>query len=53
VADVLGDRYDLVGGAIAGRRSASDMTFFKNAGGGNLDLVTAEVIFRQLGAKLG
>jgi len=49
-ADVLGDLYDLVGGSIAGRRSAADITLFKNAGGGHLDLMTAEVIFRQLDA---
>ena len=48
-ADVLGDLYDLVGGRVVGRRSASDITFFKNAGGGHLDLMTAEVIFRKLG----
>ncbi|HYS13978.1 MAG TPA: hypothetical protein VEN28_11750 [Burkholderiaceae bacterium] len=47
-ADVLGDLYDLVGGGVRGRRSASDITYFKNAGGGHLDLMTAEVIFRQL-----
>jgi ornithine cyclodeaminase/alanine dehydrogenase-like protein (mu-crystallin family) len=47
-ADVLGDLYDLVGGAVPGRRSAQDITLFKNAGGGHLDLMTAEVIFRQL-----
>ena len=47
-ADVLGDLYDLVSGSVKGRRSDSDITFFKNAGGGHLDLITAEVIFRQL-----
>ncbi|SRR6266568_1376383 len=49
--DVLGDLYDLVGGTITGRRSPSDITFFKNAGGGHLDLMTAEVVFQQFGAK--
>src|SRR5258708_3941499 len=29
--DVLGDLYDLVGGAVAGRRSPSDITVVKNA----------------------
>ncbi len=48
-ADVLGDLYDLVPGKIAGRRSPSDITFFKNAGGGHLDLMTAEVILKQIG----
>jgi ornithine cyclodeaminase len=47
-ADVLGDLYDLVGGAVAGRTSASDITFFKNAGGGHLDLMTAELIVQRL-----
>jgi ornithine cyclodeaminase/alanine dehydrogenase-like protein (mu-crystallin family) len=47
--DVLGDLYDLVGGTVAGRRSPSDITFFKNAGGAHLDLMTAELVFRQIG----
>ena len=50
--DVLGDLYDLVGGTAAGRRSPDDITFFKNAGGGHLDLMTSEVVFQQLGTKL-
>jgi ornithine cyclodeaminase len=49
--DVLGDLYDLAGGA-AGRQSPRDITFFKNAGGGHLDLMTCEAVFQQLGAKL-
>jgi len=47
-ADVLGDLYDLVGGRVAGRRSASDITLFKNAGGAHLDLMTAELIFQRV-----
>ncbi len=47
-ADVLGDLHDLVGGSVAGRRSPSDITVFKNAGGGHLDLITAELIFTRL-----
>jgi len=47
-ADVLGDLYDLVGGVVAGRRSPSDITLFKNAGGAHLDLMTAELIVRRL-----
>jgi ornithine cyclodeaminase/alanine dehydrogenase-like protein (mu-crystallin family) len=46
--DVLGDLYGLAGGHVPGRRSASDITFFKNAGGGHLDLMTAEVILNAL-----
>jgi ornithine cyclodeaminase len=48
-SDVQGDLYDLVPGRIAGRRSPSDITFFKNAGGGHLDLMTCEVVWRLLG----
>jgi ornithine cyclodeaminase len=51
--DVLGDLYDLAGGHVQGRTSPSDITFFKNAGGGHLDLMTCEAVFRQIGAKLG
>ena len=47
-SDVIGDLYDLIVGRVAGRRSPSDITFFKNAGGGHLDLMTAELIFRAL-----
>jgi ornithine cyclodeaminase/alanine dehydrogenase-like protein (mu-crystallin family) len=50
-SDVLGDLYDLAGGA-AGRQSPADITFFKNAGGGHFDLMTCEAVFQQLGAKL-
>jgi hypothetical protein len=45
---VLGDLYDLVGGSAAGRRSPDDITFFKNAGGGHLDLMTAEAVSSKL-----
>ena len=51
--DVLGDLYDLVGGRVAGRRSPSDITFFKNAGGGHLDLLTAELIVQRLTGQDG
>lgn len=47
-SDVLGDLYDLVGGGVAGRRSPTDITVFKNAGGAHLDLMTAELIFDRL-----
>ena len=46
--DVLGDLYDLVGGTVVGRCSTSDITVFKNAGGGHLDLITAALILGQL-----
>ena len=47
-ADVLGDLYDLVGRSVTGRRSPADITFFKNAGGGHLDLMTAETVYGRL-----
>lgn len=43
---ILGDLYDLATGRAEPRRSPSDITFFKNAGGAHLDLMTAELIFR-------
>ena len=48
--DVLGDLYDLIGGGVPGRRAADDITLFKNAGGGHLDLMTAQAIMAQLDA---
>jgi ornithine cyclodeaminase/alanine dehydrogenase-like protein (mu-crystallin family) len=51
-SDVLGDLYDLATGVI-GRQSAEDITFFKNAGGGHLDLMTCEAVFEQLGVTVG
>ena len=50
--DVLGDHYDLATGKVAGRLSEDDITFFKNAGGGHLDLMTCETVFRALGKEL-
>jgi len=50
--DVLGDLYDLVGGAVPGRLGGKDITLFKNAGGGHLDLMTAQAIMSQLEADL-
>jgi ornithine cyclodeaminase/alanine dehydrogenase-like protein (mu-crystallin family) len=52
-ADVLGDLYDLIGAGVTGRRSTSDITLFKNAGGGHLDLMTAELIVNRLAGQNG
>ena len=49
---ILGDLYDLVRGAVPGRLGGNDMTLFKNAGGGHLDLMTAQAIMSQLEADL-
>lgn len=47
--DTLGDLHDLVAGRV-GRARDDDITVFKNAGGGHLDLITAETILRAAGA---
>lgn len=49
--DVLGDLYDLANG-MPGRRSEDDRTFFKNAGGGHLDLMTCAAIYEAIAAGL-
>lgn len=51
-SDVLGDHYDLASGRVKGRLSDTDITFFKNAGGGHLDLMTCETVFARLGKEL-
>lgn len=45
---ILGDLYDLIGGAAVGRLADEDITLFKNAGGGHLDLMTAELVLRLI-----
>lgn len=47
--DILADHYDLVSGAVEGRVAAADITLCKNAGGGHLDLMTAECILGLVG----
>ncbi len=44
-ADVLGDFYDLAGGAFR-RTSADDITLAKNGGGAHLDLMTSRYILQ-------
>jgi len=46
-AAIEGDLYELCEGR--GRRDAAEITVFKNAGGGHLDLMTAEFIAQRLG----
>jgi ornithine cyclodeaminase/alanine dehydrogenase-like protein (mu-crystallin family) len=47
--DVKGDLYDLLRNKIEGRQSEEEVTLFKNAGGGHLDLMTAEIVWRRVG----
>jgi ornithine cyclodeaminase len=43
-AGVLGDLFQLCRGEVAGRTDADEITLYKNAGGGHLDLMTARFI---------
>lgn len=47
--DILGDLYDLCGGKVKARLLPSDITVFKNAGGGHLDLMTAGYVAKKIG----
>ena len=49
--DVLGDLFDLCQGRAPGRRSADEITLFKNGGGSHLDLFSAEFLLRRLDRK--
>ncbi|WP_407051444.1 ornithine cyclodeaminase family protein [Methyloraptor flagellatus] len=44
--DIVGDLYDLCRGWAPGRRADDEITLFKNAGGGHLDLMTAVAFYR-------
>lgn len=46
--DIVGDLYDLSRGKCQGRQSAHEITFYKNAGGGHLDLGTARFLLERL-----
>jgi len=47
-SDIVGDLYDLSRGKCPGRQSADEITFYKNAGGGHLDLGTARFLLERL-----
>ena len=47
-SDILADLYDLSSGRHIGRSDYSEITVFKNGGGGHLDLMTAQTIVREL-----
>jgi alanine dehydrogenase len=49
--DIVGDLYDLSRGTCPGRHSAEEITFYKNAGGGHLDLGTARFLLERLDAS--
>jgi ornithine cyclodeaminase/alanine dehydrogenase-like protein (mu-crystallin family) len=51
--DVRGDLFDLCQGRVPGRRTAEEITLFKNGGGSHLDLFTAEFLLRRLDRETG
>jgi alanine dehydrogenase len=48
-SDVRGDLFELVRGTVPGRQDPAEITLFKNAGGGHLDLMAARLIAARLG----
>lgn len=50
-ADIRADLFELCSGEKTGRTSASEITLFKNAGGGHLDLFTADALIAQFQAE--
>ncbi len=46
--DICGDLFQLARGTVAGRGSDEEITVFKNAGGGHLDLGTARFLLTRL-----
>ncbi len=45
---ILGDLYDLCNSPIPWQRKNNHITIYKNGGGGHLDLMTAQLIFKQI-----
>lgn len=45
---VLGDLFELATGTVPGRTHGNDITLFKNAGGGHLDLMAAQYLLTRL-----
>lgn len=46
-SDIRADHFDLCSGRHPGREHAEDITFFKNGGGGHLDLMTARFAYSR------
>jgi len=47
-SDLQGDLFELCSGSISGRTSIEQITLFKNAGGGHIDLFTAQAVLERL-----
>ncbi|HLI11554.1 MAG TPA: ornithine cyclodeaminase family protein [Alphaproteobacteria bacterium] len=50
--DIVADLFDLCRGVHPGRRDAREITFFKNAGGGHLDLMAARLAYERAATHL-
>ena len=46
--DIVGDHYQLATGSVPGRTCHDEITLFKNAGGGHLDLMAAQYLLTRL-----
>ncbi|WP_083464236.1 ornithine cyclodeaminase family protein [Prosthecomicrobium hirschii] len=49
--DIVGDLFELCRGTVPGRRDAAEITVYKNAGGGHLDLMTAIAFYERARAN--
>ena len=47
-SDIVADLFDLCRGRAAGRLTATEITVFKNGGGGHLDLMIAQALHRRV-----
>ena len=47
-ADILADLFELCAGRHGGRRDETEITIFKNGGGGHLDLMSARHLLREV-----
>ena len=45
--DIRGDLFQLCRGEVEGRSDPSAITLFENGGGGHLDLMTADLLWRR------
>lgn len=52
-ADIRGDLYELCRLDVAGRTDPTAITLFENGGGGHLDLMTAQALWRRYASETG
>ena len=50
-SDIAGDLFELAQGKVPGRREDSEITVFKNGGGGHLDLMAARLVHERAGTR--